>query len=64
MLDDINVKEISDTKEPKSISKDLIDVDDKVEDNDTTIRFTTTPSQVRISGRKRKHINNKLYKYY
>ncbi|KAJ5903919.1 hypothetical protein N7504_006302 [Penicillium tannophilum] len=29
---------------PKSISKDLIDVDDEVKDNDATIRFTTAPS--------------------
>ena len=68
MPDDVDVEEISDTKEqgdrPESVSKDLIDVDDEVEDNDATIRFTTAPSQVRTSGRKRKHIDDELYEHY
>ncbi|KAJ5557712.1 hypothetical protein N7513_003298 [Penicillium frequentans] len=65
---DVDVEEISDTEEqgdrPESVSEDLIDVDDEVEDNDATIRFTTAPSQVRTSGRKRKHVDDELYEHY
>ncbi|KAJ5522962.1 hypothetical protein N7513_012065 [Penicillium frequentans] len=68
MPDDVDVEEISDTEEqgdrPESVSEDLIDVDDEVEDNDATIRFTTAPSQVRTSGRKRKHVDDELYEHY
>jgi hypothetical protein len=57
---DVEVEEISDTEEQgdEPGSSDLINVDD----NDTTI--TAAPSQVRISGRKRKHINDELYERY
>jgi hypothetical protein len=57
---DVEVEEISDTKEQgdEPSSSDLINVDD----NDATI--TAAPSQVRTSGRKRKHVNNELYKRY
>ncbi|KAJ5780736.1 hypothetical protein N7457_005896, partial [Penicillium paradoxum] len=52
-LDDIKVKEISDTEEYNDItgSEDLIDIGH--DDDNTTI--TAGPSQVRTSGRKRKH---------
>jgi hypothetical protein len=57
---DVEVEEISDTKEQgnEPDSSDLINVDD----NDTSI--TAAPSQVRTSGRKRKHVNDELYKRY
>ena len=58
---DVNAKEISDTKEqgdgPGSGSRDLID-------NDATSRLTAAPSEIRTSGRKRKHIDDELYKRY
>lgn len=69
---DVDTEEISDTEEqgdgPGSGSGDLIDVDDDdddgVDDDDATIRFTAAPSQVRTSGRKRKHIEDDLYERY
>lgn len=63
-LDDIDVDEISNTKEQgdRSSSRDLIDIDDGLDDNDPTI--TAAPSQVRTSGRKRRHIEDELYEHY
>lgn len=57
---DVEVEEISDTEEQgdEPGSNDLIDVDD----DDATI--TAAPSQVRTSGRKRKHVDDKLYERY
>jgi hypothetical protein len=57
---DIEVEEISNTEEQgdEPNSSDLINVDD----DDASI--TAAPSQVRISGRKRKHVNDELYKRY
>jgi hypothetical protein len=54
---DVEVEEISDTEEQgdEPSSSDLINVDD----DDATI--TAAPSQVRTSGRKRKHVNDELY---
>lgn len=64
--DDIDVEEISDTEEQGdgSGSRDLIDVDDDdgVDDDDATI--TAAPSQLRTSGRKRKHVEDNLYERY
>ena len=57
---DVEAEEISDTEEQgdESGSSDLIDADD----DDATI--TAAPSQVRTSGRKRKHIDDELYERY
>ncbi|CAG8219804.1 unnamed protein product [Penicillium salamii] len=61
---DVDAEEISDTEEQgdesDSGSGDLINVDD----DDATIRFTAALSQVRTSGRKRKHIEDDLYERY
>jgi hypothetical protein len=57
---DVEVEEISDTEEQgdEPGTSDLIVVDD----DDATI--TAAPSQVRTSGRKRKHVDDELYERY
>lgn len=67
--DDVEINEISDTEEQEDRSRDLIDVDDGL-DNDDATAATTGPqplssnTQLRTSGRKRKHVEDELYKHY
>lgn len=63
-IDNVEVEEISDTEEQGDSSEDLTDIDDNDDDDDATIRFTAAPSQVRTSGRKRRHVEDELYERY
>lgn len=68
----IDVDAISDTEEQgdRSASGDLIDVDDDDDDDDDDgvdnddATITAAPSQVRTSGRKRRHVEDDLYEHY
>lgn len=63
--DDVEINKISDTEEQQDSSGDLIDVDD-----DDATAATTRPqplssnTQLRTSGRKRKHVEDVLYEHY
>jgi hypothetical protein len=69
-LDDVEIEQISDTEEQAESSGDLIDVhDDKGKnksDHDDTGDHLLPDSntQPRISGRKRKHIEDDMYQSY
>ena len=61
----VDVDAISDAEEQGDRSGDLIDVDD--DDDDATIAAAPShaaPSQVRTSGRKRRHVEDDLYEHY
>jgi hypothetical protein len=65
-LDDIEVEQISDTEERPESSGDLIDIHDD-EDDDYDTGDPPLPghsTQPRMSGRKRKHVEDDMYQSY
>ncbi|KAG0156535.1 hypothetical protein PDIDSM_3716 [Penicillium digitatum] len=62
-LDDVEFEQISDTEEQPEISRGLIDVDDdNTGDNDAgDPPLPTYSTQPRMSGRKRKHVEDDMY---
>ena len=64
-LDDVKVEQISDTEEQADSSRDLIDVHDDASDDDAgdppLPGYSTQP---RMSGRKRKHVEDDMYQSY
>lgn len=64
--DIVEINEISDTEAQEDSSGDLIDVDDCLNDDDATAATTgpqplSSNTQLRTSGRKRKHVEDELY---